>query len=228
MRAPDLVIFDCDGVLVDSEVIACRTDAECLGEIGITITADEIMDRYTGTSAAAMIADLGARYGKTVPADFADILHRRLWAAFETGLSAVAGIEDMLDALACRVCVASSSTPERLRHSLSLTGLLRYFEPHVFSTTQVARGKPAPDLFVFAARAMHVTPQACVVIEDSIPGVEAAVAAGIPVYGFVGGGHCRPGHADRLRRAGASAIFERMDMLPGLLAGSSSAAGRSG
>jgi HAD superfamily hydrolase (TIGR01509 family) len=216
-RHPELVIFDCDGVLVDSEVIACRTDAACLAEIGIAITADEIMDRYTGTSVAAMTADLGARYGKTVPADFADILHRRLRAAFETGLSAVTGVEDVLDALSCRVCVASSSTPERLRHSLSLTGLLRYFEPHVFSATQVARGKPAPDLFLFAARTMDATPEACLVIEDSVAGVEAAVAAGMPVYGFVGGGHCRPGHADRLRAAGASALFDRMDRLPGLL-----------
>ena len=105
-------------------------------------------------------------------------------------------------ALPQRRCVASSSAPARLRHSLSLTGLLRYFEPHVFSATQVARGKPAPDLFLFAAASMQRAPAACVVIEDSVPGVQAAVAAGMRVIGFTGGGHCRPGHAERLRAAG--------------------------
>jgi HAD superfamily hydrolase (TIGR01509 family) len=124
----------------------------------------------------------------------------------------------MLTALPQRRCVASSSAPERLRHSLSLTGLLRCFEPHVFSATEVARGKPAPDLFLFAAASMQVAPVGCVVIEDSVPGVQAAVAAGMRAIGFTGGGHCRPGHAERLRAAGAAAVTDAMAALPALVA----------
>jgi beta-phosphoglucomutase-like phosphatase (HAD superfamily) len=116
-----------------------------------------------------------------------------------------------------RRCVASSSAPERLRHSLSLTGLLHRFEPNIFSATQVPRGKPAPDLFLFAAAAMQVIPACSVVIEDSVPGVLAAVAAGMRAIGFTGGGHCRPGHADRLRAAGAAAITDDMRRLPALV-----------
>ena len=121
------------------------------------------------------------------------------------------------EALPQRRCVASSSAPERLRHSLSLAGLLHRFEPHIFSATQVARGKPAPDLFLFAAASMQRRPAACVVIEDSVPGVQAAVAAGMRVIGFTGGGHCRPGHAERLRAAGAAAVADDMRRLPALV-----------
>jgi beta-phosphoglucomutase-like phosphatase (HAD superfamily) len=109
----------------------------------------------------------------------------------------------------------------RLRHSLSLTGLLRYFDPHIFSATQVSHGKPAPDLFLFAAAAMQVASDACLVVEDSVPGVQAAVAAGMRVIGFTGGGHCRPGHAERLRAAGASAVCNDMGTLSRLIAGES-------
>jgi HAD superfamily hydrolase (TIGR01509 family) len=217
MRAPDLVIFDCDGVLIDSETIGCRTEAVCLAAIGISITPEEMVDRYGGMSLAAMFADLETRYRRRLPADFAQTVHARIAAAFEAELAAIAGVETVLAALTCRVCVASGSVPERLRHSLSLTGLLRYFDPHVFSATQVRHGKPAPDLFLFAARAMDVAPEACLVIEDSIAGVHAAIAAGMRVYGFDGGGHCRPGHGDRLAAAGAALVFGRMADLPALM-----------
>ena len=215
--SPGLVIFDCDGVLIDSEAIACRADSACLVELGIALAADEILDRYLGISAAAMCADIEQRLGRALPADFAETLRLRVAAAFETGLAPMPGVAAVLSAIPYRRCVASSSAPERLRHSLSLTGLLHWFEPHVFSATQVARGKPAPDLFRFAATAMQVAPKACVVIEDSVPGVQAAVAAGMRAIGFTGGGHCRPGHAERLRAAGAAAIAGEMDRLPGLL-----------
>ena len=214
---PDLVIFDCDGVLIDSEVIACRADAACLAEIGIAITAEEVMDRYVGISAAAMFADLEARYGRALPPDFGETLHRRVAACFDTELAAIAGVDEALSALRCRMCVASSSTPERLRHSLGLVGLLARFEPDIFSAAQVARGKPAPDLFLFAAERMAVAPSACLVIEDSVAGVRGAVAAGMAVLGFTGGGHCRPGHAQRLLDAGASSTFGHMRELPRLL-----------
>jgi HAD superfamily hydrolase (TIGR01509 family) len=214
---PELIIFDCDGVLVDSEVISCRTDAVCLGEIGIAISAEEIMDRYLGISASTMCGDIESRLGRSLPAGFAETLRVRVAAAFATELAPIAGVEATLDALPFPRCVASSSAPDRLRQSLSLTGLLRYFEPNIFSATQVARGKPAPDLFWFAADAMRATRATCVVIEDSVPGVQAAVAAGMQVIGFTGGAHCGPDHGERLREAGAIAVADAMPRLPGLL-----------
>jgi HAD superfamily hydrolase (TIGR01509 family) len=214
---PDLVIFDCDGVLIDSEAIACRADSACLAEIGIALSAEAIMDRYLGISAAAMCADIEQHLGCVLPARFAETLRLRVAAAFETELVAMPGVEIVLANLPQRRCVASSSAPERLRHSLSLTGLLRWFDPYVFSSTQVARGKPAPDLFLFAAASLQTVPAMCVVVEDSVPGVQAAAAAGMRVIGFAGGSHCRPGHADRLRAAGAAAITDDMRRLPALL-----------
>lgn len=215
--AHDLIIFDCDGVLIDSEVIACRTDAACLAEIGIMISAEEIMDRYVGISAAAMFADIELRHGRSLPADFAEIVGGCVAAAFETDLRPVPGVELVLQALSLRHCVASSSAPARLRHSLSLTGLLHYFDPHIFSATQVARGKPAPDLFLFAAASMQAPPDACLVVEDSEAGVRAAVAAEMRAIGFTGGSHCRPGHAERLLAAGACVVCDDMRRLPAFL-----------
>jgi HAD superfamily hydrolase (TIGR01509 family) len=216
MAQPDLLIFDCDGVLIDSELIACRAEVACLAEIGIAMQVEEILNRYLGVSASVMLADLALRHGP-LPPDFAGTLRGRTTTAFETDLLPVEGVEAALQALPVRRCVASSSVPARLRHSLSLTGLLRYFDPHIFSATQVARGKPAPDLFLFAAAAMQASPETCLVIEDSPAGIVAAVAAGMRVIGFTGGGHCRPGHAERLLAAGASAIAPDMRQLPGLV-----------
>ncbi|HET8997113.1 MAG TPA: HAD-IA family hydrolase [Acetobacteraceae bacterium] len=218
MQSTGLVIFDCDGVLVDSEVLACRIDAACLAEFGIPVTAEQVMDRYVGVSLAGMLADLEARFGRRLPAELADTLRRRTLAAFDAELTAIAGVDAVLASLALPRCVASSSEPARIRHSLTLTGLLQHFEPHVFSATQVANGKPAPDLFLFAAAAMGAGPESCRVIEDSLAGVQAARAAGMTVLGFTGGGHCRPGHAERLRAAGADAVFADMRELPALLA----------
>ena len=161
MRAmpPDLIIFDCDGVLIDSEAIACRADSACLAEIGIVMSAEEIMDRYLGISAAAMCADI-ERAARPCAAGRLrrDAAAARCRRVREPSLLPMAGVEAVLAALPYRRCVASSSAPERLRHSLSLTGLLHWFEPHVFSATQVARGKPAPDLFLFAAASMQAAP----------------------------------------------------------------------
>lgn len=219
MRAPRLVIFDCDGVLIDSEVVACRVDAACLTEIGVTITAEQVMERYVGIGLVEMLADIAAKAGRELPADLADAMRRRTAAAFESELMAIAGVDAVLTALRLPRCVASGSEPARIRQSLTLTGLLHHFEPHVFSATQVAHGKPAPDLFLFAAATMGVAPAECQVIEDSVAGVRAACAAGMPVLGFTGGSHCRPGHDDRLRSAGATTVFADMWRLPELLAG---------
>jgi HAD superfamily hydrolase (TIGR01509 family) len=218
MPAPDLVIFDCDGVLVDSEVLACRTDAAVFTEIGFPETADSIMARYVGISAKAMFADVAARHGRALPDDISERLHARLATVFAAELSAIPGIADAVRALTAPVCVASSSRPERIRHSLTLTGLVDLFAPHLFSATMVANGKPAPDLFLHAASRMGADPARCLVIEDSLAGVTAGVAAGMRVLGFTGGGHCGPGHAERLIAAGAATTFSRMADLPRLAA----------
>jgi HAD superfamily hydrolase (TIGR01509 family) len=220
LRPETLLIFDCDGVLIDSEVIACRAEAAYLAELGIAVSAEELLERYLGISMAVMLADLESRLDRSLPPlpeDFADTLRRRVATAFETELRPMPGIEAALVSLPARRCVASSSSPERLRHSLGLTGLLAHFDPHIFSATQVARGKPAPDLFLFAAARMDATPETCVVIEDSEPGVQAAVAAGMRVIGFTGGSHCRPSHAERLRAAGALVVCDAMAALSAFL-----------
>jgi HAD superfamily hydrolase (TIGR01509 family) len=217
MVAPGLVIFDCDGVLIDSEGLACRVDAECLAENGIVLTVEEIAERYIGISMPDMLADIAARIGRPLPANLAETMRRRVHAAFEAELAAIEGVADVLANLAVPVCVASGSEPARLAHSLGLVGLWHRFAPNVFSATQVRRGKPAPDLFLFAADRMAVAPADCVVIEDSPFGVQAAVAAGMRPLGFIGASHCGPAHAARLREAGAETVFARMEELPLLL-----------
>jgi HAD superfamily hydrolase (TIGR01509 family) len=215
-----LLIFDCDSVLIDSEVIGCRAEAACLAKLGIAISADELIDRYTGIAMPAMLADLQSRLGQALPALSPDLAEAMRWAtaaAFEAELQPMSGIVDLLAALPYRRCVASGSAPERLRHTLSLTGLLPHFAPHIFSAAEVAHGKPAPDLFMFAAERMGVAPADCVVIEDSVPGMQAATAAGMRAIGFTGGSHCRPDHGERLRRAGAAAVCTDLADLPGLL-----------
>ena len=212
----DLVIFDCDGVLIDSELLSVRADQECLAECGIELSAAEILERYTGISFAGMVADLESRHGP-LPEDFADRHRMRLWPLFECELRAVPGVAALLDSLICRTCVASSGRPERLKHALSLVGLYGHFRPHIFSATEVPRGKPAPDLFLHAAARMGVAPERCVVVEDSVPGVIAAVAAGMRVVGFVGASHCRPQDAARLAAHGAAPVVDDMaKLLPAL------------
>jgi HAD superfamily hydrolase (TIGR01509 family) len=215
--ARDLIIFDCDGVLIDSELIACRASAACLAEIGIPITVEEIVERYVGISATAMFADLAARSGTPLPEGFAETVRLHLMSCFDSELAAMPGVDSFISAIDCPVCVASSSGPERLRYTLSLAGLLSRFDPNIFSATQVARGKPAPDLFLFAAEQMGVEPRSCLVIEDSVAGVRAAVAAGMQVIGFTGGSHCRSGHSERLRHAGAAGVVRDFEALLSLI-----------
>jgi HAD superfamily hydrolase (TIGR01509 family) len=214
---PALVIFDCDGVLIDSELIACRVDAECLREIGFPETPESIQENYVGVSSRAMFEDIEKRHGRRLPEGFAELLRQRLLAAFDRELRATAGMAELLRSLGTKRCVASSSDPARLRHTLGLTGLLPHFAPNVFSATMVRNGKPAPDLFLYAAERMGVPPRECVVIEDSRAGVAAGIAAGMRVFGFSGGSHCRPDHGERLREAGAHAVFDDMRALPALL-----------
>jgi len=217
MAAPELVIFDCDGVLVDSEAIACRVLAELLSDLGYPITVDQCRDRFTGISIPSLIAKVEADWGRDLPSDFETRVSDRDRAAFARELQPIPGVAAAVDEINLPVCVASSGSPEKIRHSLTVTGLLGRFEPNLFSASQVARGKPVPDLFLHAAAGMGVDPSGCVVIEDSIAGVTAAIAAGMRVLGFAGGGHCGPGYADGLSAAGVPVVFDDMRNLPDLL-----------
>jgi HAD superfamily hydrolase (TIGR01509 family) len=213
-----LVIFDCDGVLVDSELIFARVLAECLIAVDFPTTIDEAITLGFGKNRATLSAAVAARFGRALPDTFFETFAARSAAAFEHELSPMAGVEDLLAALPTLRCVASNGRLDRVRQRLALTGLLPFFDPHVYSASQVPFGKPAPDLFLFAAHQLGARPGDCTVVEDSVPGVEAAIAAQIRVVGFCGGRHCPDDHSDRLVAAGCSHVFARMSDLANFLA----------
>jgi HAD superfamily hydrolase (TIGR01509 family) len=210
---PALVIFDCDGVLIDSEVIASRIFVECLGDAGISLTLDEAMRFGIGKSAVTLVAAVEQEFGRTLPAGFVENMRARTIDAFTHSLKPVDGIAALLAALSLPRCVASNSHIDRVRHALATTGLLAHLDPHIYTAAMVARGKPAPDLFLYAAAQHGVAPSQCLVVEDSLSGVAAAQAAEIPVVGFVGASHCRAGHAEAMMEAGCLQVFVRMDEL---------------
>ena len=211
----DLVIFDNDGVLVDSEPISNRLLAAYLTELGHPTSYEDSIRDYMG-SAMHRIHDLVLeRTGERLPDDFDEVFHGRVFTAFEAELKPVAGVAGVLEQLAADgvpYCVASSGSHERIRVGHRTTGLDRWFDAsRIFSSQDVGRGKPAPDLFLHAAERMGVVPRRCAVVEDSPLGVQAAVAAGMDVYGFTA---MTP--AERLEEA--TALFADMSLLPGLLA----------
>lgn len=213
----DLAIFDCDGVLVDSESLSCVVHADVLTQHGYAITAEQVHDRFLGRSAREARAEVEAELGRALPDTYTVQLKATIDRVFGESLQPVPHIADTLAKLSQRICVASSGTPTRIHSSLTTTRLLDFFAPHLFSALQVDRGKPAPDLFLFAAAQMGVSPARCLVIEDSVPGVIGARAAGMTVLGFHGGSHCRPETAQGLRAAGAAAAFDDMRLLPALI-----------
>ncbi|MBR1126327.1 HAD family hydrolase [Bradyrhizobium lablabi] len=213
----DLVIFDCDGVLVDSEVISCRAHAETLTRHGYPITEEQVLHRFLGVSDREARMIIEREIGRALPGDFEAQVKEATLKFYAGDLKAIAGVAAAIAAIDLPKCVASSGTPEKIRHGLECAGLYEQLAPHIFSGTQVKRGKPAPDLFLFAARQMGVAAERCVVIEDSVPGVTGARAAGMTVLGFHGGSHCQPGHADKLRKAGAAVVFDDMRQLPELV-----------
>jgi len=205
----ELVIFDCDGVLVDSEAIVIQIESGLLTAAGFPVTADEIADRFVGLSYPDMMATLESEFGRPVPAELSTRIQRDALAAFPDQLRPVAGMRDLLHGLAPQRCVASSSDLDRIQLSLEVTGLQAYFEPeHLFSAQMVDNGKPAPDLFVHAAGRLGARAEDCLVIEDSPHGILAAIAAGMRVIGFVGGLHARPSLRARLEAAGAETIVD--------------------
>jgi HAD superfamily hydrolase (TIGR01509 family) len=214
----DLIIFDCDGVLVDSEVISCRSHAEVLSRHGYPITQQQVFDRFLGRSTRQANAEVEAELGRALPDDLHVQLQDEQLRSFEADLEAIPHIHSALDSITQAVCVASSGSHRRMRVTLGRTRLYDRFAPNIFSASQVVNGKPAPDLFLFAATQMNVAPERCLVIEDSVPGITGGRAAGMPVLGFHGGSHCRPGYGDGLRAAGAAAVFDDMRQLPVLIA----------
>ena len=208
-----LVIFDCDGVLVDTERIAVRIDVIVLAELGWPMTEAEVVERFMGRSDEEMTADIEAHLGRRLPASWEEPFRHLYREAFAAELEPVAGVVEALDAIAIPTCVASSGTHEKIRFTLGLTGLYERFAGRIFSVSDVARGKPAPDLFLHAAARMGVPPAQCAVVEDSRYGVEAARAAGMRAFGYAGG------LAPKGALAGPQTIvFEDMRELPGLLA----------
>jgi HAD superfamily hydrolase (TIGR01509 family) len=214
---PDLVIFDCDGVLVDSEVVSCRAHADVLSRHGYPITAEEVLRRFLGVSDREARLTVEAELGRQLPENIEQQVKQATLRFYAEDLKAIAHVGEAIAAIDGPKCVASSGTPEKIRHGLTCAGLYDQLAPHIFSAVQVQRGKPAPDLFLLAAEEMQASPERCIVIEDSVPGVTGACAAGMTVLGFHGGSHCAPGHADMLRAAGAAATFDDMRLLPELI-----------
>jgi HAD superfamily hydrolase (TIGR01509 family) len=211
----DLIIFDCDGVLVDSERLSLRVDALFLDRLGWPMGEEEIIERFVGRSDADMRAEIEERTGRPIPADIDREFDRVYRETFEAELRPVDGIVAALDdivAAGVPICVASSGGHAKIRRSLELTGLTHYFGDRIFSASDVAHGKPAPDLFLHAASRMGAAPSRSAVIEDSAFGVEAAIAAGMQAFAYAGGVTA----ADRLARPGV-VVFEEMSDLPALL-----------
>jgi HAD superfamily hydrolase (TIGR01509 family) len=202
-----LIIFDFDGVIADSEVLANTVLAELVTELGTPMTPETSLQTFLGKRLDDVVAGIAAVTGRTGDAGIAAELTRRTLARFRAELQEVAGIRGYLEAFGhVNRCVASSSSPERLAACLAILDLRDAFGPHVYSASLVARGKPEPDLFLHAARQVGVDPAAAIVLEDSESGIHAAVAAGMTVIGLLAASHIRTGHEARLRAAGAHHI----------------------
>ncbi len=212
------IIFDCDGVLVDSEPLSMRIDVEILAENGVNMSADEAHARFVGKTFAAMIEEVEREFGVRFPADASARKDQRLLLLYERELRVVEGVAEALrDIGQSHYSVASNSPLERVETALRIVGLTRYFDNRITTFEHVARPKPAPDVFIEAARRAGFRPTDCIVIEDSATGVTAAHAAGCMVLGF-SGTHPEPEEqAGRLRHVGASGIFARMSALPALV-----------
>ena len=174
MHTPELIIFDCDGVLIDSQVLQCQVDAAELTRLGYPVTADELGRRFTGVATKDVQAHVEHILGRALPADFEEVRDRLVDAAYRSELQAIAGIWEVVAEIGLPACVASNAQTARLRDVLDLTMLLPLFAHNTFGADLVAQPKPAPDLFLLAAERMRVEPSRCIVIEDSATGVQAA------------------------------------------------------
>lgn len=212
MPSYQLIIFDCDGVLVDSERITNQVFVEMLNALGLPLTLEDMFEQFVGRSMSQCMEKITTLLGRAPPEDFLTNYRARTTAALASQLKPVPGIEAALDAIALPWCVASSGEHAKMRTTLGVTGLLPRFAGRIFSVTEVAHPKPSPDIFLHAARQCGAAPADCVVVEDTPTGVAAGVAAGMTVLGY-----CALTPAHRLRDAGAHQVFDSMTLLPGLL-----------
>lgn len=213
-KTPELVIFDCDGVLVDSELITNRVFAIMLNELGVHVTLEDMFERFVGRSMIYCCELIAGMLKGPIPDNFVEQYHIRTTAALQTELTPIAGIESVLGELNSRgvpFCVASSGSHEKMRTTLGITGLLPHFDNKLFSVTEVANSKPAPDVFLLAAGKFGASPSKCYVVEDTPTGVKAGVAAGMTVFGY-----CALTPAHRLIEAGAHYTIGEMVKLPRL------------
>ena len=205
------LIFDLDGVLVDSELIIGREVSVALSAFDIELNPSDYHARFHYVRLERVADAISVEHGVALPEDFVPQLRQRLNAAFAADLNAVPGVEAMLRAVTQPVAVASGSVPEGIDLKLRRTGLYEFFAPHIYSVFDVgAARKPAPDVFLYTAAQLGLAPADCVVIEDAAAGVSAGVAAGMRVLGFSGGGHAYPGLSEKLRDAGAAVVFDDM------------------
>ena len=208
-----MVIFDCNGVLVDSEPIAAAVAAQELTRAGVPITAEIVAHYFFGRRPSDMFAAIEAATHRKLPRHFASTVAQATLNRLRAELRPMPHAAYALSWLRGPKCVASSSARDRIRASLEIAGLIRFFEPHLFSASDVPRGKPAPDLFLHAAARMRVDPSECIVVEDSPAGVNAAAAAGMTAIGFVGGSHAVDNLGEQLMAAGARTIIANMRQL---------------
>ena len=221
LNEPEAIIFDCDGVLVDSEVIHIAAELELLAHLGLVYERKTYLTRFVGLSNADFYAELKSDYarltGDQFPSNFGSQLDQIVWPRIEGELEAIDGAADLVDAFGGKVAVGSSSPYHKLMKKLEITGLQSLFAPHIYSADQVKAGKPAPDLFLHSAAQLDVDPGRCLVIEDSVHGVLAAIAAGMTPIGFVGGGHCDVGLEQRLLANGAEVVVTHHNQILALL-----------
>jgi len=211
------VIFDCDGVLVDSEILAVRVGLRAVKELDLSYSEDEYIHRFLGTTMDAYFKkvdeDHREAHGTPVPAGFFETLMKDSREDMDAALVAIDGTHAAVQSIAVPLAVASSSGMERLHFKLNKAGLIEAFAPHIYSGELVQNGKPEPDLYLHTAEQLNIPAEACVAIEDSVYGVISAKAAGMSVVGFTGGGHCRAGHGRYLSNAGADTVVNHMNKL---------------
>ena len=208
-----MVIFDCNGVLVDSEAVATAVLAEAFADVGLTLNAEAIARRFHGRRPAEMFAEIERLAGIALPPNFSSRITAKTLRRIRTELRPIPHVAHALTWLRGLKAVASSSPLDRICTSLHAAGLTRFFGSRLFSASEVAKGKPAPDLYRFAAARMRVDPAECIVVEDSVPGVAASVAAGMTPIGFVGGNHAPGRLASDLVNAGARTVIADMRAL---------------
>lgn len=220
MSGFDLIIFDCDGVLVDSEIIAAQVESRLLTEAGYPISVEEMGERFSGMTWKNILLEVEREASIPISATLLDKSEKLLDARLARDVKVIEGVKFALSRLTTQRCICSNSSSARLDMMLTKVGLKPYFESHVYSAKDLGadRVKPKPDIFLHGAKQFAVSPDRVVVIEDSVHGITGARAAGMRVVGFTGASHSYPSHADKLTDAGAETVISRMQDLPATIA----------